>query len=93
LNTTPCALDGITLAHSSSSLFYKERSVAFGTTCASVSANRTCTNGKLSASDDFKYGSCSVSPSASSGSINANLASALTALEAALKAILEKLGQ
>ena len=59
-NQTTCTLDGITLGHSSSTVFYKERTVAFGSTCSSISLSRSCTNGKLSGGDEYKYVSCSV---------------------------------
>lgn len=59
-NQTTCTLDGITLGHSSSTVFYKERAVAFGFTCSSISLSRSCTNGKLSGGDEYKYASCSV---------------------------------
>lgn len=60
VNQTTCTLDGKTLGHSSSTVFYKERTVAFGSTCSGISLTRTCTNGKLSGGDEYKYVACSV---------------------------------
>ncbi|QQG38402.1 MAG: peptidoglycan-binding protein [Candidatus Kaiserbacteria bacterium] len=88
-NTTSCTQGGITLGHSSSSLFYSTSTVAFGSTCAGVSLERTCTNGKLSGADTYSYGSCSVR--APSASVQQSLANALTALERAIRGILDML--
>jgi hypothetical protein len=85
-NESPCTLDGLTLAHASSSLFYKASTVAFGKTCASVSLSRTCTNGKLSGNTDYKFSSCVVT--APTASVQQNLANTLSALESAIKTLL-----
>lgn len=90
-NNTKCTLDGTTVEHGSSGVFYKERTVAFGTTCASTALTRTCTNAKFSGSDDYKYNSCSVNPP--SAATTQYLASALAAIESALQAILGKLAE
>lgn len=88
-NTTSCTLDGLTLAHGSSTLFYRAQSVTFGNTCVATSTTRTCTNGKFSGNDDYKYSSCSVT--APVASLSQNLANALSALESALIALIERL--
>jgi|GEM_PF-2946912 len=53
-----CEIDGITLSHGSSRTFYNKKTVAFGTTCTSNSETRTCDDGELSGSSDYKYASC-----------------------------------
>lgn len=63
-DTASCTLDGANLSHGASHVFYKTRSVAFGTTCSSASLSRACTNGALSGDAAYKYSSCTVaSPS------------------------------
>ena len=89
-NTASCALDGITLAHGSSTVFYKQHTVAFGATCASVLLSRTCLNGAFSGDTSYQYASCSVSPP--SASLTQSLANALAALESAVKALIALLG-
>lgn len=89
-DTAPCTLDGLTLTHGSSTLFYKKRSVAFGDTCSSVSLSRVCTNGDLSGSDDYKYAACSVNPPVSFG-VNAQVAAALSVLESVLRSLLQEI--
>lgn len=90
-NARSCAQDGLTLAHGSSSVFYGARTVPFGSTCAATSTSRTCTNGLLSGDSAYQYSSCSVhAPTASNSQY---LASALTALEQAVKGILDILGR
>lgn len=59
-DTLSCTLDGITVAHASSSIFYSTQSVAYGSTCSSVSQTRSCTNAQLSGSDTYAYARCSV---------------------------------
>jgi len=59
-DTAPCILDGITVQHGSSTIFYNKTNVAFGIGCASVSKSRVCTNAALSGSIEYKYGRCSV---------------------------------
>ncbi|MBI4080052.1 peptidoglycan-binding protein [Candidatus Kaiserbacteria bacterium] len=95
-NQTTCTLDGITLGHSSSSVFYKARTVPFGSTCASASLSRTCTNGKLSGDDTYQYVSCSVNAPVASlrqNLANAFLASAQTAseIQARIQVLLKEL--
>ncbi|MDO8514556.1 MAG: hypothetical protein Q7S50_03370 [bacterium] len=53
-----CTLDGVTVLHVSSRAFFSARTVPFGSTCASVSQTRTCTNGTLSGT--YQYASCTV---------------------------------
>ena len=55
----PCTQGGLTIPSGQSVTFYSQQSVAQGTTCASVSQTRTCTNGILSGSSSYQYGSCS----------------------------------
>lgn len=90
-NSTPCTLDGKTVHHGTSTLFYSARTVPFGTTCASVSHARTCTNGVLGGTATFAYASCSVSPPVSASPLVHQLASALTALEAYLRSLSDNL--
>ncbi len=60
IDTLSCTLDGTTVAHASSSIFYSAPSVAYGSVCSSVSQTRTCTNSALSGSDTYAYARCSV---------------------------------
>lgn len=60
-----CSLNGVTISHASSSVFYKSQLVAFGTTCAAAAQTRLCTNADFSGSDDYKYASCAVAPPSS----------------------------
>lgn len=62
LDTLSCTLDGTTLVHASSTLFYSVQTVPYGSTCSSVSQTRTCTNNSLSGSETYKYARCSVAP-------------------------------
>jgi hypothetical protein len=89
-NTSACTLDGLTVMHGNSSIFYSARTVPFGSTCASVSQTRLCTNGALSGATTTQYASCSVT--APSASVRQNLAAALAALEGALQKLLSFLG-
>ncbi len=65
LDTLPCLLDGVSVAHASSSVFYSAQSVGFGTTCSSVSQARACTNASLSGNATYKYATCAVAPPSS----------------------------
>lgn len=55
-----CTLDGVSIAHDASQLFYSTTTVKYPATCTSVSQSRTCTDGTLSGSDTFNKPSCSV---------------------------------
>lgn len=87
-DTTSCSLDGVTLADGAAGPFYSASSVAYGTTCASVMQTRTCTNGALSGSASYAYGSCKVSAPVTAAPLSAQLA----ALAESLTAILATLG-
>ncbi len=50
-----CALDGIEVAHGASYTFYK---AGVSSNCGSISKSRTCTDGVLSDSADYRYGQC-----------------------------------
>jgi hypothetical protein len=80
-----CTLDGVTVQDGDSALFYSARTVAYGTTCGSVSKNRTCTNGTLSEAATYKYAGCSVNPPVS---VSLDPASQLAALAATLQSLL-----
>ena len=86
-DTQECSLNGVTVGHGSAKSFYSASTVAFGTTCGSISQSRTCTNGQLSGNSSYQYGSCSVNPPTAQ-SAQAQLAAALTALEGALQTLL-----
>jgi hypothetical protein len=60
-----CTQDGVTLAHGQSGTFYSQTSVPEGTTCSSVSQTRTCTDGSLSGSASYQYGTCACAVSSS----------------------------
>lgn len=90
-DTAVCTLDDVSVSHGNSSTFYSARTVNFGSTCSGISQTRICTNGKLSGGVTFKYGACSVNPPVSSIQDSAQLAAALSALEALLKDALVKL--
>jgi hypothetical protein len=85
-DTQSCTLNGITLVHGSSTIFYNALTVPFGTTCSSKALTRTCINGTYSGSSSYQYPSCTVNPPTSS--LNTQLASALVALESALETLL-----
>ena len=87
-DATSCSLDGVTLADGASGPFYSASSVAYGTTCASVMQTRTCTNGALSGSATYAYGSCKVSAPVTAAPFSSQLA----ALAESLTAILASLG-
>lgn len=53
-----CAIDGITVAGGATRTFYSARSVAKGTTCATVDQARTCTNGVLNGTATYQYAYC-----------------------------------
>lgn len=91
-DTQSCTLDGVTLSHASSSTFYSARTVAFGSTCSSVSQTRTCTNGSLSGGSSYQYASCAVNPPTSLAP-SSQLAAALSAIESILRSMLAKLTQ
>ncbi len=91
VDTAACSLDGVTVTHGSSTTFYSARTVPFGSTCGSSGITRQCTNGMLSGSVAYQYGSCSVNPPTSLVPSSAQFAAALTALEALLKDALVQL--
>ncbi len=57
-----CTLDGTTIAHGSSGTFYSQTSAPSGSTCASISQSRSCTDGTLSGSSSYQYATCSCTP-------------------------------
>ncbi len=55
-----CTLDGVTVNHGDSHKFYNTESVpALGMGCFMAKKIRTCNNGILSGSNDYKYANCS----------------------------------
>jgi peptidoglycan hydrolase-like protein with peptidoglycan-binding domain len=60
-----CTLDGVTVANGAKQTFYSASTAAYGTTCASVSKQRTCTNGSLGADTSYSHASCTVAGPAS----------------------------
>ncbi|MFZ2555454.1 MAG: peptidoglycan-binding domain-containing protein [Minisyncoccia bacterium] len=84
-----CALDGATIAHNASAKFYSTRTAPSGENCGMYEQLRICVNGSLSGSSSFKYKACTA-PTADSGS-SAQVAAALSAMEALLKDALIKL--
>lgn len=53
-----CTLDNTTLTTGSSGTFYKERTVPYGSTCASIT--RTCASSVLGGDSTYQYASCEV---------------------------------
>lgn len=53
-----CEIDGITLSHNSSRVFFNKKTVPFGETCTLYSQSRTCQDGDLTGSSDYKYATC-----------------------------------
>ncbi|MDD3160212.1 MAG: NosD domain-containing protein, partial [Candidatus ainarchaeum sp.] len=64
VNCLNCNLDGVTVNHNTSRLFYLLTS---SSNCSSNSIIRICNDGNLTESDDYKYASCSSPPSGGSG--------------------------
>ncbi len=71
-----CVLNGVTVAHGSSRVFYSQPIVSSGSTCTSVGQSRTCTNGTLSGAATHSYASCTVSASTSCTFNGATIANA-----------------
>ncbi len=88
-NTASCFLDGVTLAHGASRDFFSASSVAYGTTCTSISLNRVCTNGQLSGTSTNAYANCSVRPPMSLGNPLSQLAAIAALLESVIAALRE----
>lgn len=88
-NNTSCFLDGLTVTHGSSQTFYSASSVAYGTTCTSIAQTRTCTNGQLSGTSTYAFGSCRVNPPVSLSSPLSQLAAIAAILESVLTALRE----
>jgi peptidoglycan hydrolase-like protein with peptidoglycan-binding domain len=65
VTTSSCSLDGASVANGSSKTFYSAATVAYGTTCASVSQSRKCIGGILDGSSSYSHGSCTVAPASS----------------------------
>jgi hypothetical protein len=61
--TTPCTLDGATIAHGANRIFYSAASIPFSQSCVTISQQRTCTNGILTGDTTFSHASCSASTS------------------------------
>lgn len=83
-----CTIDGTTVSHNQTRTFYSRSSAPSGGNCAEYSQSRTCIDGTLSGSNDFDRSSCSNSTSSVAGS---QVAAALSAMEALLKAALDRL--
>ncbi len=56
-----CTLDGATVTHNSSKMFYAKKTVNFGQSCNDYKQGRTCDDGTLSGNASYKYASCSIS--------------------------------
>ena len=54
-----CTLDGVTVAHNEAATFY---SAEEDPDCASISQERTCSNGTLDGSASYQYAACDVPP-------------------------------
>ena len=52
-----CSLDGVTVAHNASRVFYQS-SRSCGQSCTAIDASRTCNNGTLSGSSSYNKQSC-----------------------------------
>lgn len=61
--TNPCTLDGVTVNHGQSRVFYNSSSVACGQTCQSQT--RTCNNGVFSGDNSYNRANCSAAVCAS----------------------------
>ena len=85
-----CAVNGGSIAHTASATLFSDDSPSAGHTCAMNSQVRTCFNGNLSGNDAFVFKSCSDTIALSQ---NSNFANALSALEAALQAIVAGLAK
>ncbi len=57
-----CTVNGTTVASGQSATFYTQQVAPTGQVCSSVSQSRTCTNGTLSGSSSYQYGSCTCAP-------------------------------
>jgi peptidoglycan hydrolase-like protein with peptidoglycan-binding domain len=58
-SASSCVLDGQTVLHGTSREFFTAAVVPVGSTCAGRSVVRTCSNGYLSGSGDYRFASCS----------------------------------
>ncbi len=74
-----CVLDGVTVKHGQSALFFSEGQVLFGQDCTNFSAIRKCNNGELDgdASFKFKYASCYTQSARSCQFISAHASTAV----------------
>ncbi len=57
-----CTLNGVTVLHGASRTFYTQQTAPVGQICSAISQSRTCTNGTLSGSSSYQYGSCLCAP-------------------------------
>jgi hypothetical protein len=57
-----CTQDGVTVSHGDSHTFYSSQTAPIGQLCSAVSQSRTCTDGTLSGSASYQYGSCACAP-------------------------------
>jgi hypothetical protein len=64
----PCTQGGVTIQSGQSATFYSQQTAPSGQLCSSVSQSRTCTNGVLSGSSSYQYGSCACTPTYSCSS-------------------------
>lgn len=56
-----CSIDGERVAHGTSFIFFSKRTVnSVGENCSQYAQTRTCTNGALSGSNEFRYLSCKI---------------------------------
>jgi len=60
LTPPSCTIDGVTLQTGQSRIFYKEKNVLFGQTCAPFGKERACLNGVLGGDVSYQYGSCTI---------------------------------
>ncbi len=57
-----CTLNGVTVLHGASRTFYTQQTAPVGQLCSAISQSRTCTNGTLSGTASYQYGSCLCAP-------------------------------
>jgi hypothetical protein len=60
-----CTLDGKTVAHGRSDVFFSVRTAANSAACQAASQSRTCNNGTLDGSPDYQYAACQPDAAAS----------------------------
>lgn len=67
--TASCTLNGVTVLHGNSRLFYSTSSPPYGNRCTSYNLTRTCTNGTLSGNSSYNRANCTDNCAANEGQI------------------------